>query len=124
MTNMIKADRDVIKTDGKGRVRMSVVRKRFDFRSLGFGHAFEEVLQIFCRIDAQAPATAQYRVYHRAPLAASGWPMKRKCFLPMAVGRMAFSAEKVVRARGLEPPILAEPDPKSGVSAIPPRAQP
>jgi hypothetical protein len=30
----------------------------------------------------------------------------------------------MVRARGLEPPILAEPDPKSGVSAIPPRAQP
>jgi hypothetical protein len=29
-----------------------------------------------------------------------------------------------VRARGLEPLILAEPDPKSGVSAIPPRAQP
>ena len=28
----------------------------------------------------------------------------------------------MVRARGLEPPILAEPDPKSGVSAIPPRA--
>jgi hypothetical protein len=30
---------------------------------------------------------------------------------------------KVVRARGFEPPILAEPDPKSGVSAIPPRAR-
>ena len=30
----------------------------------------------------------------------------------------------VVRARGLEPPILSEPDPKSGASAIPPRAQP
>lgn len=28
---------------------------------------------------------------------------------------------KVVRARGLEPPLLAEPDPKSGASAIPPR---
>src|SRR5271163_4459960 len=28
----------------------------------------------------------------------------------------------LVRARGLEPLILAEPDPKSGVSAIPPRA--
>ena len=37
---------------------------------------------------------------------------------------MPVSLEKVVRARGLEPPILAEPDPKSGVSAIPPRAQP
>ena len=32
--------------------------------------------------------------------------------------------KNMVRARGLEPPILAEPDPKSGVSAIPPRAQP
>src|SRR5438477_282094 len=30
----------------------------------------------------------------------------------------------VVRARGLEPPILSEPDPKSGASAIPPRARP
>jgi hypothetical protein len=30
----------------------------------------------------------------------------------------------MVRARGLEPLILAEPDPKSGVSAIPPRAHP
>ena len=30
--------------------------------------------------------------------------------------------KNMVRARGLEPPILAEPDPKSGVSAIPPRA--
>ena len=29
----------------------------------------------------------------------------------------------VVRARGLEPPILSEPDPKSGASAIPPRAR-
>jgi hypothetical protein len=29
----------------------------------------------------------------------------------------------VVRARGLEPPLLSEPDPKSGVSAIPPRAR-
>src|ERR1035437_9228368 len=28
----------------------------------------------------------------------------------------------MVRARGLEPPILSEPDPKSGASAIPPRA--
>ena len=28
-----------------------------------------------------------------------------------------------MRARGLEPPILSEPDPKSGASAIPPRAQ-
>ena len=27
-----------------------------------------------------------------------------------------------MRARGLEPPSLAAPDPKSGVSAIPPRA--
>ncbi len=27
----------------------------------------------------------------------------------------------LVRARGLEPPLLAEPDPKSGASAIPPR---
>src|SRR6266851_3545434 len=32
--------------------------------------------------------------------------------------------KKVVRARGLEPPILSEPDPKSGASAIPPRARP
>ena len=38
--------------------------------------------------------------------------------------KTADSPIKVVRARGLEPPILAEPDPKSGVSAIPPRAQP
>src|SRR5882724_9600267 len=30
---------------------------------------------------------------------------------------------EVVRARGLEPPILSEPDPKSGASAIPPRAR-
>ena len=30
---------------------------------------------------------------------------------------------KVVRARGLEPPPLSGPDPKSGASAIPPRAQ-
>ena len=29
----------------------------------------------------------------------------------------------VVRTRGLEPPRLSAPDPKSGVSAIPPRAQ-
>src|SRR2546423_11084031 len=29
----------------------------------------------------------------------------------------------MVRARGLEPPILSEPDPKSGASAIPPRAR-
>src|SRR5439155_14867203 len=33
-------------------------------------------------------------------------------------------SQKVVRARGLEPPILSEPDPKSGASAIPPRARP
>ena len=32
-------------------------------------------------------------------------------------------AENMVRARGLEPPILTEPDPKSGASAIPPRAR-
>ena len=30
----------------------------------------------------------------------------------------------VVRTRGLEPPRLSAPDPKSGVSAIPPRAHP
>jgi hypothetical protein len=30
----------------------------------------------------------------------------------------------MVRARGLEPPPLAGPDPKSGASAIPPRAPP
>jgi hypothetical protein len=30
----------------------------------------------------------------------------------------------LVRTRGLEPPTLAGPDPKSGASAIPPRAQP
>jgi LysM repeat protein len=35
----------------------------------------------------------------------------------------SFSFEKVVRARGLEPLSLAAPDPKSGVSAIPPRAR-
>jgi hypothetical protein len=29
----------------------------------------------------------------------------------------------LVRARGLEPPLLSEPDPKSGASAIPPRAR-
>ncbi len=34
------------------------------------------------------------------------------------------SSGGMVRARGLEPPILSEPDPKSGASAIPPRAQP
>jgi hypothetical protein len=31
---------------------------------------------------------------------------------------------KLVRERGLEPPPLSGPDPKSGVSAIPPLAQP
>src|SRR5690242_246475 len=31
--------------------------------------------------------------------------------------------KQMVRARGLEPPILSEPDPKSGASAIPPRAR-
>ncbi len=31
---------------------------------------------------------------------------------------------KMVRAKGLEPSHLSAPDPKSGVSAIPPRAQP
>jgi O-6-methylguanine DNA methyltransferase len=31
--------------------------------------------------------------------------------------------EEMVRTEGLEPPILSEPDPKSGASAIPPRAQ-
>ena len=36
----------------------------------------------------------------------------------------SFFFEILVRARGLEPLILAEPDPKSGVSAIPPRAPP
>ena len=30
---------------------------------------------------------------------------------------------EMVRARGLEPPTLAGPDPKSGASAIPPRAR-
>jgi hypothetical protein len=30
------------------------------------------------------------------------------------------NALNMVRARGLEPPILSEPDPKSGASAIPP----
>src|SRR5260370_22967629 len=30
----------------------------------------------------------------------------------------------MVRARGLEPPVLSEPDAKSGASAIPPRARP
>ena len=32
--------------------------------------------------------------------------------------------QAMVRERGLEPPPLAGPDPKSGVSAIPPLAQP
>src|SRR5438046_5908146 len=32
------------------------------------------------------------------------------------------TGERMVRARGLEPPPLSGPDPKSGVSAIPPRA--
>jgi hypothetical protein len=41
------------------------------------------------------------------------------------VGRHFQESErKLVRARGLEPPTLAGPDPKSGASAIPPRAQP
>ena len=35
---------------------------------------------------------------------------------------MILDAKKLVRARGLEPLILSEPDPKSGASAIPPRA--
>ncbi len=34
-----------------------------------------------------------------------------------------WKGEDLVRARGLEPPILSEPDPKSGASAIPPRAR-
>lgn len=47
-------------------------RERFDFRGLGFGQAFEDVLQIFGRVDAQAPATAQHRIDHRATLAGFG----------------------------------------------------
>src|SRR5271170_3396879 len=35
---------------------------------------------------------------------------------------LALFSPILVRARGLEPLILSEPDPKSGVSAIPPRA--
>ena len=35
-----------------------------------------------------------------------------------------ISNKNMVRARGLEPPTLSGPDPKSGASAIPPRAQP
>jgi hypothetical protein len=34
-----------------------------------------------------------------------------------------LDVRKMVRARGLEPPTLAGPDPKSGASAIPPRAR-
>ena len=33
-----------------------------------------------------------------------------------------LAADKLVRERGLEPPPLSGPDPKSGVSAIPPLA--
>ena len=58
------------------------------------------------------------------------WAYSAKCreaFKNMsAADRCACSPlhqAEMVRARGLEPPILTEPDPKSGVSAIPPRAR-
>lgn len=44
----------------------------FDFRGLGFGQAFKEIVQIFRWINAKAPTTAQHRVDHRAALARLG----------------------------------------------------
>jgi site-specific DNA recombinase len=45
------------------------------------------------------------------------------CVKPWSLLVENSSSGGVVRARGLEPPILSEPDPKSGASAIPPRAR-
>ena len=78
-------------------------------------------------------------------IAVSGSPQKRKvlaqkvfgsnlvldckkargsCVKPWSYLLDNSSSGGLVRARGLEPPTLAGPDPKSGASAIPPRAQP
>ena len=53
------------------------------------------------------------------------WKLEAGMYGPLGKARnfRAESIPKVVRTRGLEPPRLAAPDPKSGVSAIPPRAQ-
>jgi hypothetical protein len=77
--------------------------QRFDFRGLGFGQAFEEVLKIFRRIDAQAPTTAQHRVDHRAPLAGLGMPNEQKILLTDG-GRTNGILTKVVV--DLQPAIL------------------
>ena len=45
------------------------------------------------------------------------------CVKPWSFIVEKSSTGGVVRARGLEPPTLSGPDPKSGASAIPPRAQ-
>ena len=42
---------------------------------------------------------------------------------PENIKQKANLHENLVRTRGLEPPILSEPDPKSGASAIPPHAR-
>src|SRR5213594_1205053 len=44
------------------------------------------------------------------------------CIKPWSLLLKNPMGSQLVRARGLEPPILSEPDPKSGASAIPPRA--
>ena len=50
-----------------------------------------------------------------------------KCVLAgqtlVPVTHLHISWKRMVRTRGLEPPTLSGPDPKSGASAIPPRAQ-
>jgi hypothetical protein len=57
-------------------------------------------------------------------------PKRRGAFIARFVrnlsGKIAhlhISWKRMVRTRGLEPPTLSGPDPKSGASAIPPRAQ-
>ena len=45
------------------------------------------------------------------------------CIKPWSLLLENPMGSQLVRARGLEPPILSEPDPKSGASAIPPRAR-
>lgn len=54
----------------------------FQVRGLCFGQAFENVLEIFGRVDPVPPATAQHRVDHRAALPGFGMADEQKVLLP------------------------------------------
>ena len=58
----------------------------FDFRGLGPGQAFKDILKVLGGIDAEPSATAQHRVDHRAALTRVGMSDEQKVLFANGCG--------------------------------------